>query len=144
MTLCSDDNFNLPHFPGSASLLNDLGKEVLVKLRGPKCYIGYLRAVDQFGNIILHDALERIFVGDKYADIKHGILLVRGENIALIGEQKPDFDIDSKFTRTSEEEIFRLRADHLAELKQASKRRAEILSSRGIAWLEPDSILDDV
>ncbi|VDL98823.1 unnamed protein product [Schistocephalus solidus] len=132
MTLSADENFNLPHFPGSASLLNDLGSKSFTYLQTFLC------------NIILHDALERIFVGDKYADIKRGILLVRGENIALIGEQKPDFDIDSKFTRTSEEEIFRLQADHLTELKQASKRRAEILSSRGIAWLEPDCILDDI
>uniref|UniRef100_A0A0X3NHX0 U6 snRNA-associated Sm-like protein LSm1 n=1 Tax=Schistocephalus solidus TaxID=70667 RepID=A0A0X3NHX0_SCHSO len=107
-------------------------------------FFNFILSLTSAGNIILHDALERIFVGDKYADIKRGILLVRGENIALIGEQKPDFDIDSKFTRTSEEEIFRLQADHLTELKQASKRRAEILSSRGIAWLEPDCILDDI
>ncbi len=68
-----------------------------MKLRGPKCYIGYLRAVDQFGklpfisfcsgNIILHETIERIFVGMKFADVKQGIMVIRGENISLIGEQ---------------------------------------------------------
>ena len=38
------------------------------------------------GNIVLSEAVERIFVGNKYADIKHGIVLVRGENISIIGE----------------------------------------------------------
>uniref|UniRef100_A0A5K3FLS3 U6 snRNA-associated Sm-like protein LSm1 n=1 Tax=Mesocestoides corti TaxID=53468 RepID=A0A5K3FLS3_MESCO len=134
---------SLSNFPGSASLLNDLGKQTLVKLRGHKCYIGFLRAVDQFGNIVLSEAIERVFVGTKYADINLGIVLVRGENISLIGEQKQDYNVPSTFEKVSEEEIFTLQAKLIAERKEAHKRRADLLASRGIAWLDHD-FLDDV
>ncbi|VDM32070.1 unnamed protein product [Hydatigera taeniaeformis] len=132
-----------PNLPGSASLLSDLGKCLLVKLRGHKCYIGYLRAVDQFGNIVLSEAVERIFVGNKYADISQGIVLVRGENISLIGELKSDYAISSSYERVSEEEIFRLQADLISERREAHKRRIEILASRGIPWLDQD-FMDDM
>ncbi|VDD76704.1 unnamed protein product [Mesocestoides corti] len=122
-------------------------------MRGHKCYIGFLRAVDQFGlcvflhhflgNIVLSEAIERVFVGTKYADINLGIVLVRGENISLIGEQKQDYNVPSTFEKVSEEEIFTLQAKLIAERKEAHKRRADLLASRGIAWLDHD-FLDDV
>jgi hypothetical protein len=37
-------------------------------------------------NLVLQDAVERIFAGDKYADKKPGTVLVRGENVLLLGE----------------------------------------------------------
>ena len=37
-------------------------------------------------NLVLADAIERIFVKDVYADISRGIFLVRGENVLLLGE----------------------------------------------------------
>ena len=37
-------------------------------------------------NIVLEDAIERIFVGDTFGDIPLGIFLVRGENVVLLGE----------------------------------------------------------
>lgn len=37
-------------------------------------------------NLVLQDAIERIFVGDIYGDIYAGIYVVRGENVVLLGE----------------------------------------------------------
>ena len=37
-------------------------------------------------NLVLQDAIERIFVGDIYGDIAAGIYVVRGENVVLLGE----------------------------------------------------------
>lgn len=37
-------------------------------------------------NIVLHETIERIHVGKEYGDIPRGILVIRGENIVLIGE----------------------------------------------------------
>jgi hypothetical protein len=37
-------------------------------------------------NIVLEDAIERIFVGNKFGDIPLGVFLVRGENVVLLGE----------------------------------------------------------
>ncbi|VDO01785.1 unnamed protein product [Rodentolepis nana] len=115
---------------------------MLVKLRGHKCYIGNLRSIDQFGTILLSQACERIFVGEKYSDVHHGILMIKGENIALIGEMKEDETPPPPFEKVSEDEIFRLQNEMIAERREANKRKKEILSSRGIAWAEQD-LLDD-
>jgi U6 snRNA-associated Sm-like protein LSm1 len=44
---------------------------------------------DHFANIVLESAVERIVVQDCYADIPFGILVVRGENVMLLGELDP-------------------------------------------------------
>ncbi|VDP90291.1 unnamed protein product [Echinostoma caproni] len=66
-------------YPGSASLFQDIGKKMVIYLRDGRVYIGFLRIIDQF-------AIERIHVGKKFCDIPRGILIIRGENIILIGE----------------------------------------------------------
>ncbi|VDL60151.1 unnamed protein product [Hymenolepis diminuta] len=153
MLSLGDVDPSLTNFPGSASLINDLGKRMLVKLRGHKCYIGYLRSIDQFGKciflemictgtILLSETCERIFVGEKYSDVRQGLIVIKGENIALIGEMKEDETPPSPFEKVSEEEIFRLQAELIAERREANKRRQEILSSRGIDWLDQD-LFDD-
>ena len=40
-------------------------------------------------NLVLQDAIERIFVGDIYGDIYAGIYVIRGENVVLLGEIVP-------------------------------------------------------
>ena len=37
-------------------------------------------------NLVLQDAVERIFVGDIYGDVYAGIYVIRGENVVLLGE----------------------------------------------------------
>jgi hypothetical protein len=37
-------------------------------------------------NLVMQDAIERIFVGDIYGDIYAGIYVIRGENVVLLGE----------------------------------------------------------
>jgi small nuclear ribonucleoprotein (snRNP)-like protein len=59
---------------------------ILVVLRDGRTLIGILRSVDQFANLILHQAVERIHVGRNYGDIPRGVFLVRGDNITIIGE----------------------------------------------------------
>lgn len=59
---------------------------MLVVLRDGRTLIGILRSVDQFANLILHQAVERIHVGSCYGDIPRGVFLVRGDNVVLLGE----------------------------------------------------------
>lgn len=114
------------------------------------------------GTILLSETCERIFVGEKYSDVRQGLIVIKGENIALIGEmvsfssilslyvlvhfyflfQKEDETPPPPFEKVSEEEIFRLQAELIAERREANKRRQEILSSRGIDWLDQD-LFDD-
>ncbi|GAB5570312.1 U6 snRNA-associated Sm-like protein LSm1 [Prionailurus iriomotensis] len=58
----------------------------LVLLRDGRTLIGFLRSIDQFANLVLHQTVERIHVGKKYGDIPRGIFVVRGENVVLLGE----------------------------------------------------------
>ncbi|CAG2177807.1 unnamed protein product [Oppiella nova] len=102
------------HFPGNTSLLEELDKKLMVLLRDGRTLIGFLRSIDQFANLVLHQTIERIYVdnkyGDiprgiflipnlvlhqtieriyvdnKYGDIPRGIFLIRGENVVLCGE----------------------------------------------------------
>lgn len=58
-----------------------------------------LRSWDQFGNLLLSDAVERVFTSSSgpgaahlYADVAQGLYLVRGENVMLMGEVDLDRD----------------------------------------------------
>ena len=69
------------YLPGTASLIEELDKKLMVLLRDGRTLIGYLRSVDQFANLVLHRTIERIHVGSDYGDIPRGIFVVRGENV---------------------------------------------------------------
>nr|CAD2139956.1 unnamed protein product [Meloidogyne enterolobii] len=62
-----------PYLPGAVSLLDQLDKKLVVVLRDGKTLIGYLRTLDQFANLVLHETLERIHVDKYYGDISRGI-----------------------------------------------------------------------
>jgi len=94
-------------------------EKMLVVLRDGKKILGVLRSFDQYGtypscslsrgywlvglaNLVLQDAIERIFVGDIYGDIFAGIYVIRGENVVLLGEivQTPFWRWADRNTRT--------------------------------------------
>ena len=81
---------SLSYLPGTASLLEELDKKLMVLLRDGRTLIGYLRSVDQFANLVLHQTIERIHVGQCYGDIPRGVFIVRGENVVLLGEVDPE------------------------------------------------------
>ena len=62
----------------------------MVLLRDGRTLIGYLRSVDQFANLVLHRTIERIHVGKEYGDISRGVLIIRAENVVLLGEIDPE------------------------------------------------------
>jgi len=74
------------YLPGFASLLEQIDKRVLVLLRDGRTLFGILRSVDQFANLVLHLAVERIYIGQEYGEIDRGVFLIRGENVVLCGE----------------------------------------------------------
>ena len=66
--------------------MEELDKKLLVQLRDGRKIIGFLRSFDQFANLVLESAIERIVVGTLYAELRLGLYVVRGENVVLLGE----------------------------------------------------------
>jgi len=73
-------------FTTAAQLLDLTDKKLMVVLRDGRKLLGVLRSWDQFGNLVLQDTVERLFVHNLYADVERGLFLVRGENVSLLGE----------------------------------------------------------
>ena len=60
-------------------------EKMLVSLRDGRKIIGILRSFDQFANIVLEEAQERVIVGKRFADVPLGLYVIRGENVVLLG-----------------------------------------------------------
>jgi small nuclear ribonucleoprotein (snRNP)-like protein len=58
----------------------------MVVLRDGRKIIGTMRSFDQFANVVLEHALERVIVGKKFADVPLGLYVIRGENVVLLGQ----------------------------------------------------------
>ena len=99
--------------PGTA-LVEELDKPLLVQLRDGRKLVGILRSFDQFANLVLEKATERIIVGSLYAEVPLGLYVVRGENVVLLGEIDESKDPPSPLRQVSE-----------ADIKQAQKGEAE-------------------
>ncbi|KAG7200984.1 hypothetical protein KM043_003340 [Ampulex compressa] len=121
--------------PGTASLLGELDKKLMVLLRDGRTLIGYLRSVDQFANIVLHRTIERIHVGKEYGDIPRGIFIVRGENVVLLGEIDREKEKDLPLTEVSVDDILDAQRRE-QELKQDQKRLMnKALKERGLSYI---------
>lgn len=133
----------LLYLPGTASLIQDIDKKVMVVLRDGRTLIGYLRSLDQFANLLLTQTVERIHVRDKYGDIDRGVFLIRGENVVLCGET--DFR-NSKFRnliQVSQSEILKMQAEDLKEKDEKQKLLRKAFQERGVPYYSIDTIADD-
>lgn len=63
----------------------ELDHRLLVQLRDGRTLLGTLRSFDQFANLVLESAVERVTAGNEYADTPLGVHVVRGENVVLMG-----------------------------------------------------------
>ncbi|XP_024393410.1 sm-like protein LSM1B [Physcomitrium patens] len=119
----------LDNFPAT-SLADNLDKKLLVILRDGKKIIGILRSFDQFANVVLEGALERITVGELYCDLPLGLYIIRGENVVLIGEldlgreELPSFMV--RVTPTEIKQAQKAEKD-ATELKGTMRKRMEFL-----------------
>jgi small nuclear ribonucleoprotein (snRNP)-like protein len=59
---------------------------MLVQLRDGRKIIGILRSFDQFANVVLEEAVERVIIDKRYADVPLGLYVIRGENVVLLGQ----------------------------------------------------------
>ncbi|EJW85479.1 LSM1 protein [Wuchereria bancrofti] len=120
-----------PYLPGALSLLEQLDKKLLVVLRDGRTLIGYLRTIDQFANLVLHETLERIHVDNYYGDIERGVFLIRGENVVLAGEIDETKEQLSGLIPLSAKEILSLQQEKIEEKERFEEARNKIMKGRG-------------
>lgn len=61
-------------------------ERVTLSLRDGRTLFGVLRSFDSYGNLVVQEVVERIYLEGKYAETERGVLIIRGENLALLGE----------------------------------------------------------
>ncbi|XP_053605027.1 U6 snRNA-associated Sm-like protein LSm1 [Plodia interpunctella] len=126
---------NINPLAGTAHLLDELDKKLMVLLRDGRTLIGYLRCVDQFANLVLHKTIERIHVGKEYGDIPRGIFIVRGENVVLLGEIDREKEESLPLTEVSVDDILDAqRREQDAKIEQ-QKLLSKALKERGLNLL---------
>lgn len=132
--------------PGTASLIKEIDKKLMVVLRDGRTLIGYLRSIDQFANLLLQDTIERIHVGDKYGDIPRGIFLIRGENMVLVGEIDEEKEANSKLQEVSVATILEAQREEQFAKEEEEKAKMKARLKQGLPVNAPDSYLnsDDV
>lgn len=130
------------YMPGTASLIDDVDKLLMVILRDGKTLIGYLRSIDQYANLLLSSTVERVHVGKKFGDIPRGCYIIRGENVVLIGEV--DWNLPSKveMERVSVEEIIALQREEEKRHQEVEKNKKKLLNESRLLP-QSDFILDD-
>lgn len=125
--------------PGIAGLIEEIDKKQQVVLRDGRVIIGYLRSVDQFANLLLNEAVERIHVGKMFADDPLGFFIIRGENVLLLGELDPDVSTNPEgLEEVSIEKIKEEQKKQREEKKEQEKIKKNALRSRGLENDEND------
>ncbi|XP_030964184.1 sm-like protein LSM1B [Quercus lobata] len=110
------------------SLASYLDKKAVLQLRDDRKLIGVLRSFDQFANVVMEGAYERIIVGDHYCDLQLGLYVVRGENVVLTGELDLEREeLPQHMTRVSEAEITRAQKAEREVVQRSIRKRLEFL-----------------
>ncbi|KAI8480478.1 PREDICTED: U6 snRNA-associated Sm-like protein LSm1 [Branchiostoma belcheri] len=120
------------YMPGTASLIEEIDKKLLVVLRDGRTLIGYLRSIDQFANLVLHKTIERIHVGKQYGDIPRGIFVVRGENVVLLGEIDVDNENKLPLQQVSIDEILEAQRTEQLAKQEEEKAKVKAMRERGL------------
>ncbi|MGA9743821.1 MAG: LSM domain-containing protein [Nitrososphaeraceae archaeon] len=70
----------------SQVLQENVGKSVLVKLKGRKIIRGKLKSFDKPMNLLLQEAVDisEQHTGEKQSEIQMGDILIRGDNVIII------------------------------------------------------------
>lgn len=94
----------------------------------------------QIGNITITEATERIFIDNQYGEKYQGVLLIRGENVVLLGEYNEETQQHGISYPTLEKipmnEILRKQRQILDERKRIIKTKREL--NREFGLLEAD------
>lgn len=99
------------YLPGSASLVEELDKQLMIVLRDGRHLVGKLRSFDQFSNMVMEDTSERHICcknGVSYFnDVPLGLYVVRGDSMVLLG-QIDDFLMTDRMEEVDKESFDKL------------------------------------
>ncbi|KAH8372860.1 hypothetical protein KR009_006588 [Drosophila setifemur] len=127
---------------GTAHLLEEVDKKLMVLLRDGRTLIGYLRSVDQFANLVLQRTIERIHVGNEYGDIPRGVFIIRGENVVLLGEIDREKEQKLPLKEISVDEILDAQRREQEQRQEKHRLISKALKERGLA-VNADIINED-
>ncbi|XP_005175565.1 U6 snRNA-associated Sm-like protein LSm1 [Musca domestica] len=127
---------------GTAHLLEEVDKKLMVLLRDGRTLIGYLRSVDQFANLVLHRTIERIHVGNEYGDIPRGVFIIRGENVVLLGEIDREKESKLPLKEISVDDILDAQRREQEQRQEKHRLISKALKERGLA-VNADIINED-
>ena len=120
------DTIGALQLTGTTSLAEELDKKLLVLLRDGKKIVGTMRSFDQFANIVLEGAFERVVVDKAFADVPLGLYVIRGDNVVLLGQVD-----EAKEAVTTSELLTRVSVDEILERKAAAEEARRLKTSLG-------------
>lgn len=129
----------ISYLPGTASLVEEIDKQQLVMLRDGRILIGVLRSVDQFANLVLQDTVERLLVDNEFCDLHRGIYLIRGENVALMGDVDGEMEelISTQqcryLTKMPENYMQKLVLERENKANDAQDKKTKMLRDKGLS-----------
>lgn len=124
-------------FTTAAAIIGFVDRKVSAILLDGRVIIGVLRTFDQFGNLVIHDGVERIFLTDKkqYAESQiQQIYVIRGENVLMMG----DLDIDTEdnaiigMERIDYIDAYNQHKEIIKECKLKGSRTSKLVTKKGI------------
>lgn len=103
-------------------------------------YVPYT-ILELLANLVLQDSVERIFVGESFGDIPRGVFVVRGENVALLGEVDLDKEDEISLQEIPVERALMIRETEKKGMTAIEKQRKEVLHRIGFSNEKADSDL---
>ncbi|KAJ3321273.1 SM-like, degradation of cytoplasmic mRNAs and positively regulates transcription initiation [Boothiomyces sp. JEL0866] len=84
-------------------------------------------------NLVLQDTIERIFVDSNCADVEHGVFLVRGENVVLLGEIDTELEESniSNYEQIPQQDAIAKHSQAIKDKISAQDQRNKVLRSQG-------------
>jgi len=70
----------------TANLEDFADRSIAVITNDGRCIVGILRGFDQLTNVILEECHERVYAETGFEQVVLGLYIIRGDNVAVIGE----------------------------------------------------------
>lgn len=94
------------------------------------------------GNVVLHDAVERVYIGNQYGEQPCGVYLIRGENIMLLGEVDPLKDASLPLEKRPMIEMLSKQKELIEESRRLYRLKRQIQRDFGLLDSEITLMMD--